>query len=162
MCLLYNLKWFFQFVTMSFFIMFFMWRKIIHTFRKSKSRNCLVEETLAWPSKPYCENSALSPSSLSLWNIMWSCDKFSVFWCVMFHGAFGSIRSFNVFQISHCLNEGLVVEQWMKNESSHTPRSNIAWECCIQWMAIPSIRDGQSDKKGDINCCSKGSNQHFL
>ena len=53
---------------------------------------------------------------------------------------------------------------FMKKEwaSSHTPRSNIAWECCIQWMAIPSIRDGQSDKKGDINCSSKGSNQHFL
>ena len=29
-------------------------------------------------------------------------------------------------------------------------------------MAIPSIKDGQSDKKGDINCSSKGSNQHFL
>ena len=31
-------------------------------------------------------------------------------------------------------------------------------------MAIPSITgsDGQSDKKGDINCSSKGSNQHFL
>ena len=41
--------------------------------------------------------------------------------------------------------------------SSHTPRSNIAWECCIQWMAFPSIRDGQSDNKGNINCSSKGS-----
>ena len=53
--------------------------------------------------------------------------------------------------------------KWKKEwASSHTPRSNIAWECCIQWIAIPSISDGQSDKKGDINCSSKGSNQHFL
>ena len=29
-------------------------------------------------------------------------------------------------------------------------------------MAIPSIIDGQLDKKGDINCSLKGSNQHFL
>ena len=39
--------------------------------------------------------------------------------------------------------------KWKKEwASSHTPRSNIAWECCIQWMAIPSIRDRQWDKKG--------------
>ena len=40
---------------------------------------------------------------------------------------------------------GIWKKEWA---SSHTPRSNIDWECCIQWMAIPSIRDGQSDKKG--------------
>ena len=28
--------------------------------------------------------------------------------------------------------------------------------------AIPNIRDGQSDKKGEINYSSKRSNQHFL
>ena len=55
------------------------------------------------------------------------------------------------------------IRKWKKEwASSHTPRSNIAWEGCIQWMAIPSSKDGQSDKKGDINCSSKGSNQHFL
>ena len=38
--------------------------------------------------------------------------------------------------------------KWKKEwASSHTPRSNIAWECCIQQMAIPSISDGQSDRK---------------
>ena len=38
--------------------------------------------------------------------------------------------------------------KWKKEwASSHTPRSNIAWECCIQRMAIPSISDGQSDRK---------------
>ena len=67
---------------------------------------------------------------------------------------------------SHLLSNKMVTSQhrtWKKEwASSHTPRSNIAWECCIQWMAIQSIRDGQSDKKGDINCSSKGSNQHFL
>ena len=52
----------------------------------------------------------------------------------------------------------ITYNKWKKEwASSHTPRSNIAWECCIQWMAIPSIRDGKSDKKGDINCSSKGS-----
>ena len=56
-----------------------------------------------------------------------------------------------------------ILQKWKKEwASSHTPRSNMAWEGCIQWMAIPSIRDGQSDKKGDIYCSSKGSNQHFL
>ena len=50
-------------------------------------------------------------------------------------------------------------EEWA---SSHTPRSNIAWEWCIQRIAIASISDGQSAKKGYINCSSKGSNQHFL
>ena len=65
----------------------------------------------------------------------------------------------------HWLIQWLIysLENWKKEwASSHTPRSNIAWECCIQWMAIPSIRDGQSDKKGHINCSSKGSNQHFM
>ena len=37
--------------------------------------------------------------------------------------------------------------EWKKEwASSHTPRSNIAWESCIQRMAIPSISDGQSDR----------------
>ena len=37
---------------------------------------------------------------------------------------------------------------WKKELTSlHTPRSKIAWECCIQRMAIPSISDGQSDRK---------------
>ena len=35
-----------------------------------------------------------------------------------------------------------------KSEQAHkTQPSNIAWECCIQRMAIPSISDGQSDRK---------------
>ena len=35
--------------------------------------------------------------------------------------------------------------KWKKEwASSHTPRSNIAWECCMQRMAIASISDGQS------------------
>ena len=54
----------------------------------------------------------------------------------------------------HLFSKGEWKKEWA---SSHTPRSNIAWECCIQWKGTPSIRDGQSDKKGDINCSSKGS-----
>ena len=42
------------------------------------------------------------------------------------------------------------------------PTLQHCWECCIQWMAIPSIIYGQSNKKGNRNCSSKGSNQHFL
>ena len=64
-----------------------------------------------------------------------------------------------------CAKNTSTHSKWKKEwASSHTPLSIIAWECCIQWMAIPSITgsDGQSDKKGDINCSSKGSNQHFL
>ena len=52
----------------------------------------------------------------------------------------------------------MLLSKWKKEwASSHTPRSNIAWECCIQWMAIPSIRDSHSDKKGNIKCTSKVS-----
>ena len=41
------------------------------------------------------------------------------------------------------------IKKWKKEwASSHTPRSNIAWECCIQWMAIPSIATGNQTKKG--------------
>ena len=37
---------------------------------------------------------------------------------------------------------------WKKEwASSHAPHSNIAWECCVQRMVIPSICDGQSDRK---------------
>ena len=35
--------------------------------------------------------------------------------------------------------------------SSHTTRPKIALEWCIQWMAIPSISDGQSDRKS-VSC----------
>ena len=39
-------------------------------------------------------------------------------------------------------------KKWKKEwASSHTPCSNIAWECCIQRMAIPSISDQQLDRK---------------
>ena len=39
-------------------------------------------------------------------------------------------------------------EKWKKEwASSNTPRSNIAWECCIQRISIPSISDGQSERK---------------
>ena len=38
--------------------------------------------------------------------------------------------------------------KWMLEwASSYTPRSNIAWECCIQHMAIPSISGVQSYRK---------------
>ena len=44
--------------------------------------------------------------------------------------------------------------KWKKEwASSHTPRSNIAWECCIQWMAIPSISDGQqTENQFHLSC----------
>ena len=80
----------------------------------------------------------------------------SSIWC------YNLINNYNNLPIKLYLLQSLQ-EKWKKEwASSHTPRSNIAWECSIQWMAIPSIRDRQSDKKGDINCSSKGSNQHFL
>ena len=42
----------------------------------------------------------------------------------------------------------ILQKKWKKEwASSHTPHSNIAWECCIQRMAIPSISDGQWDWK---------------
>ena len=41
-------------------------------------------------------------------------------------------------------NYSLWKKEWA---SSHTPCSSIAWECCIQRMAIQSISDGQSDRK---------------
>ena len=71
----------------------------------------------------------------------------------------------------YSLSFSLRSQKWKKEwASSHTPRSNIAWECWIQWMAIPSISDGLSDKnpvsselhtillpkfKRDINCSLK-------
>ena len=74
-------------------------------------------------------------------------------WCVV---------AYSTLELFYLISPGVLL-QWKKEwASSHTPRSNIAWECCIQWMAIPSISDGQSDKKGDINWSSKWSNQHFL
>ena len=45
----------------------------------------------------------------------------------------------NIFSDSYMYNE-------RKSEQAHIPpRSNIALECCIQWMAIPSISEGQSN-----------------
>ena len=56
------------------------------------------------------------------------------------------------------------------NESSHTPRSNIAWECCIQWMANPSISDGQLERgytciaphKDQISISCKNAYLHII
>ena len=48
-----------------------------------------------------------------------------------------------------------------KSEQAHIPHAPTLLENAI-CMTIPSINDGQSEKKGDINCSSKGSNQHFL
>ena len=66
------------------------------------------------------------------------------------------------------------------NQSEQALHSIIAWECCIKQMAIPSISDGQSDrrpvsselmhkitlakdqKRYMYKCSLKRSNQHFL
>ena len=54
-----------------------------------------------------------------------------------------------------------IITDERKSEQAHIPHAPTLLENA-EWMAIPSISDGQSDKKGDINCSSKGSNQHFL
>ena len=54
---------------------------------------------------------------------------------------------------NHCMGQKQPIIAWDKSKhslqkewaSSHTPRSNIALECCIQRMTIPRISDGQSD-----------------
>ena len=69
------------------------------------------------------------------------------------------------------------IVKWKKEwASSHTPRSNIAWECCIQWMAIPSMSKAIEQKtsfiwvaqnnfvpkfKRDINCSLKMTKSAF-
>ena len=58
---------------------------------------------------------------------------------------------------SHLNGKEKYIKNERKSEQAHIPHAPTLLE-----MAIPSIRDGQSDKKGDINCSSKGSNQHFL
>ena len=54
-----------------------------------------------------------------------------------------------------------VIKNERKSEQAHIPHAPTLLNNAV-WMAIPSISDGQSEKKGDKNCSSKGSNQHFL
>ena len=51
-----------------------------------------------------------------------------------------------------------------KSEQAHIPHAPTLLENAVynEWQFIASISDVQSEKKGDINCSSEGSNQHFL
>ena len=46
-------------------------------------------------------------------------------------------------------NKSFLISKWKKEwASSQTPHSNIAWECCIQWLAIQALVTGNQTKKG--------------
>ena len=50
-----------------------------------------------------------------------------------------------------------------KSDQAHIPRAPTLLENAVyNELQFQAFSDGQSDKKGDINCSSKGSNQHFL
>ena len=68
---------------------------------------------------------------------------------------FASVASVNLVHINYhnlfTYFKELIIK-WKKEWArSHTPPSNIAWECYIQRMAIPSISDGQSDRKSVVS-----------
>ena len=105
-------------------------------------------------------------------------------WLLKFHSSkFFSKKEISVMrQIGVCSSPspfGSIIFRWKKEwAGSHTPRSNVAWKCCIKRMAIPSIivtgnrtenqfhlrctRKIWPKFKTDINCSLKRSNQHFL
>ena len=85
--------------------------------------------------------------SLLLWVYTWLVKMKELFHYNRYQISNVYIPSYHTSMHSKCNQSTDWYRKKKEWASSHTPHSNIAWECCIQRMAISSISDRQSDRK---------------